>query len=146
MIRRSVVVAAILVAFGAMVGAAGCSTEAPGADEELTDEQGNPLNNGKGNAPQIPPGHIRCSTRTPSDLEIAADEQKISAHKGKPGGGGSGSGSGSSSSTGGGATSITITVAFHVINNGSGIANGDISDAMIKSQIDVLNKAYGGQT
>jgi hypothetical protein len=130
MIRRSVAVAAILSVCGAMLGA-GCNTEVPG-DEELTDEQGNPIGNGKGNAPQTPPGLIRCGARNPSDLEISADEQKVNAQKGKPGGGTT--------------TGTTITVAFHVINKGAGAANGDISEAMIKSQIAVLNQAFGGQT
>jgi len=44
------------------------------------------------------------------------------------------------------AGSITINVAFHVINKGSGLANGDIPDAMVHDQIAVLNQAYGGQT
>jgi hypothetical protein len=40
------------------------------------------------------------------------------------------------------ATGGTISVYFHVINKGSGIANGDISDAMITEQMNVLNDAY----
>lgn len=39
----------------------------------------------------------------------------------------------------------TINVYFHVINKGTGIANGDISDAMIRDQMTVLNDAYGPQ-
>ncbi len=35
-----------------------------------------------------------------------------------------------------------INVYFHVINNGAGIANGDITTAMITNQISVLNNAY----
>jgi len=35
-----------------------------------------------------------------------------------------------------------INVYFHVINKGSGIANGDISTAMIDSQMSVLNNAF----
>lgn len=41
---------------------------------------------------------------------------------------------------------VTINVRWHVINKGEGIANGDISQAMIDNQIAVLNKAYGGET
>ena len=41
------------------------------------------------------------------------------------------------------ATGGTIPVYWHVINNGSGIANGDIPDTQIASQINVLNAAYG---
>jgi len=35
-----------------------------------------------------------------------------------------------------------INVYFHVVNKGSGIANGDISNAMIQDQIAVLNAAF----
>jgi len=39
-------------------------------------------------------------------------------------------------------TGGVINVYFHVINKGSGIANGDVPDAQIFDQIDVLNDAY----
>ena len=39
-------------------------------------------------------------------------------------------------------TGGTINVYVHVINNGSGIANGDVPDSQIASQINVLNAAY----
>jgi len=39
---------------------------------------------------------------------------------------------------------ITIPVWFHVINKGTGIANGDIPQSQIDAQIDVLNKSYAG--
>jgi hypothetical protein len=39
-------------------------------------------------------------------------------------------------------TGGTINVYFHVINKGSGIANGDIPDSQIAAQINVLNAAY----
>jgi len=38
--------------------------------------------------------------------------------------------------------SVVVPVAFHVINNGPGIANGDVPDADIDAQINVLNAAY----
>jgi Pregnancy-associated plasma protein-A len=40
------------------------------------------------------------------------------------------------------ATGGTINVYFHVINNGSGITNGDIPDSQITSQMAVLNAAF----
>lgn len=40
-------------------------------------------------------------------------------------------------------TGGTIPVHFHVINKGSGIANGDVTDQMIQKQMSVLNAAYG---
>ncbi len=39
-------------------------------------------------------------------------------------------------------TGGTIPVYFHVINKGTGIANGDITNQMITDQINVLNAAY----
>jgi len=41
---------------------------------------------------------------------------------------------------------IIVPVAFHVINKGPGVANGDVSDEMIQAQMDVLNEAYAGST
>lgn len=40
------------------------------------------------------------------------------------------------------ATGGVINVYFHVINKGTGIANGDIPDPMIQDQIQVLNDAF----
>lgn len=40
------------------------------------------------------------------------------------------------------ATGGTINVYWHVINNGTGIANGDIPDSQIAAQISVLDAAY----
>jgi hypothetical protein len=37
---------------------------------------------------------------------------------------------------------VPIPVYFHVINNGSGIANGDVPESQITAQINVLNAAY----
>lgn len=41
-------------------------------------------------------------------------------------------------------TGGTISVYFHVINKGTGVANGDVTTAMITNQINVLNNAYAG--
>ena len=41
--------------------------------------------------------------------------------------------------------SITINVRWHVINRGAGIANGDVTQAMIENQIAVLNRDFAGQ-
>ena len=40
------------------------------------------------------------------------------------------------------AASVTIPVWFHVINKGSGLANGDLPQSQIDDQIAVLNAAY----
>lgn len=42
--------------------------------------------------------------------------------------------------------SVTIPVYFHVINKGAGIANGDVPNAMITQQINVLNQSFNGGT
>jgi hypothetical protein len=42
--------------------------------------------------------------------------------------------------------SVTINVYFHVINKGSGVANGDITQTMIDAQIAVLNESFAGAT
>jgi len=39
-------------------------------------------------------------------------------------------------------TTVTIPVYFHVINKGTGTANGDIPDTWITAQMNVLNNAY----
>lgn len=41
---------------------------------------------------------------------------------------------------------VVVPVYFHVINKGAGIANGDVSDATISQQINVLNQAFSGAT
>ena len=40
----------------------------------------------------------------------------------------------------------TISVYFHVINNGAGLANGDVPLSILQDQIAVLNDAYSGAT
>jgi hypothetical protein len=91
----------------------------------------------------------RCATRPLSDLERFEVEQKIgplvaaraqlmkdaNANKGKPGGGGGGGSGGGTTETGG-----TINVYVHVILSSSGA--GDVSDAKINQQMNVLNAAY----
>ena len=41
-------------------------------------------------------------------------------------------------------TGANINVYFHVVNKGSGIANGDVPTSMITSQMNVLNSAFAG--
>lgn len=77
-------------------------------------------------------GKVRCATRTPSDVEIARVAQETA--KGKPGGG---SGGVNVTPVGG-----TINVYFHVVNSGTGISNGDVTDQMIADQLAVLRNAF----
>jgi hypothetical protein len=44
------------------------------------------------------------------------------------------------------ASPVTVNVYVHVINKGTGIANGDVPDSQINSQITVLNNSYSGAT
>jgi predicted small secreted protein len=80
--------------------------------------------------------HQRCSTRQPSEAELAAVKEHLARRAEtarKPGTGGGGG----TSVTGG-----TIDVYFHVINQGTGAANGDVSSQMINDQMSVLNAAF----
>ena len=43
-------------------------------------------------------------------------------------------------------STITIPVYFHVINQGSGIENGDVPDHMLQAQLRVLNDSFNGRT
>jgi hypothetical protein len=95
---------------------AGCSGE--GADSEADDVS----------VSEQALAKPKCGTRNPTDAEVAQIESTVSSRgggKGKPGGVGT-----------------SIPVAFHVINAGSGIANGDVSSQQITAQISVLNGAY----
>ena len=79
----------------------------------------------------------RCATRTPDAEELALVDEEMrlyidslpeeEALNSLPG-------------------SITIPVYVHVINKGSGLANGDVPDSQIQAQINVLNESYAGQT
>jgi hypothetical protein len=80
--------------------------------------------------------NFKCGAHKYKFDKQSDEEKALVAGKGKPGGGG-----------GGGGTVVTggvIDVYFHVINNGTGIANGDIPDSQIADQINVLNAAYAG--
>lgn len=82
---------------------------------------------------RAPSGLIRCSQKNLSDSEMVAVDDEVSRTMAQRS-----SGTGTLAATGGG----VINVYFHVINNGAGIANGDISDTMIQDQMNVLNAAY----
>src|SRR5688500_10160449 len=71
-------------------------------------------------------GGLRCKTPHNADA-IAAMEKAYQASRGSI----------NTNVTGG-----TINVYAHVINKGTGIANGDIPDSMIADQVAVLNGAF----
>lgn len=82
--------------------------------------------------PVGPHGKVRCATRQLDEAELARVTHEVGANAArKPGGGG-----------GSGVTGGVINVYFHVVNQGSGLANGDVPDSMIVDQIDVLNGAF----
>ncbi len=81
---------------------------------------------------QLLPGFERCSTVEPSEEEKARVELEIAPYLRLP--------------TPGviqqGVTGGTINVYFHVINAGSSLAQGNVPDSQITSQINVLNAAF----
>jgi hypothetical protein len=86
---------------------------------------------------------LRCMTRHPSlkgmeQIEKAHNlwKQQQGGRGGPPAGGGTG---GSSADD-----PAAIPVYVHVINQGTGIDNGDIPDSWIAAQIQVLNNSYAG--
>ncbi len=83
--------------------------------------------------PAAAAGKQRCGTRRPSDEEVKQMESAVSHARGQGRGGPGGA-------------AATIPVWVHVINQGSGFENGDLSDHMIRDQIRVLNDSYGGNT
>ena len=73
------------------------------------------------------PQKERCGTRQPSLEAVDQIEQRITrARKVK--------------------TEVTIPVWVHVINKGSGFANGDLPEDMIRRQIRVLDDSSSGRT
>ena len=72
----------------------------------------------------------RCSTRNVDEEEQLAIEKEVRAILAKRA-------AREPQATGG-----VIYVYFHVINNGSGFANGDVPDSMITAQMNVLNAAF----
>jgi len=88
----------------------------------------------------------RCATRHVDDIEgRKVHDLLLRFQAGRSGGSGGTDGT----STDGAASQrtagpATINVYFHVINKGSGIANGDVPDSMLDAQIKVLNDSFDG--
>lgn len=119
-LQRTSSIAAAL-AFLASITAIGCAVDSDETDDGTVDNAAEAVKSG---------GKRGCGARIPSDPEMIAVQQALDANKAQ-------------AET---LTTVTIPVAVHVINKGSGVANGDIPDSQINAQIEVLNKAYGGQT
>lgn len=84
-------------------------------------------------SPVVVKGNRFCASES-DPAKIAAMEEDFASRQANARQGG-----GSASVTGG-----VINVYFHVVNKGTGIANGDISTTLINNQMNVLNAAYGG--
>ncbi len=76
---------------------------------------------------------VRCGTLDLPDAVKDEVEAMILAHRAKKGAQLAG-------------TPINVPVHFHVINNGQGIGEGNISEQMINDQIAVLNAAFGSMS
>ncbi len=85
--------------------------------------------------------HGRCKTRvfTPEEAE---DEEMAFDHAFRREHGRAFDGSVNSLAAAAAVNGGTIRVYFHVINNGIGLANGDLPSSQITDQINVLNAAY----
>ncbi|GMU07569.1 zinc metalloprotease [Corallococcus caeni] len=108
----------VAVVLGTLMSLAGCSSSAPAQEEQAPAEE---------TATQQAVPHRGCAT-----VELTADEKlevdaAIAAR-----------GVSAKRAVG----SVSVPVYFHVINQGSGIANGDIPDSQITAQMNVLNAAY----
>jgi hypothetical protein len=110
----------------ASVSAVGCTTEGADPTIDLDDSSYGTVQLDGYNA-----GRRSCATITPSQEEIDEVQFRLAEHKASQG-----------NQTAW--TNVTIPVYFHVINKGSGVSNGDVTDAMIADQISVLNAAYAG--
>jgi hypothetical protein len=116
---RKIATASLLVL--ALVNLNGCGS-ADGSD------QGTAFDTPAGDTPAL----IRCATIDPPEEEQLLIERNIRLRDAQ------------------GAlpfvTGTVVNVYVHVINKGSGIANGDVPDSQISQQIKVLNAAYAGST
>jgi hypothetical protein len=104
-----------------VMGIGGCAADEgdPGAVDTKDDSPTVELNT-------TPEGARKCGTREPTELEMLAVETHLFSNKVAP-----------AVPLGG-----TIPVWVHVINKGSGLANGDVPQSQIDGQISVLNAAY----
>lgn len=122
------------VILGTAVAVAGCfveNDEQNGAFAEA-DDMGDDGDRAAPGLESSAAGFTRCSSHTPSEEEI----KDVDAHVAKI----KALGPSSALATTGG----VIDVYFHVINKGTGIANGDLSATDITEQMNVLNAAYQG--
>lgn len=87
---------------------------------------------------------LRCGVRALDDDEARGIENDLAARLAARNGQGNSKPGGSPPPPPPAVTGGVINVYFHVINKGTGIANGDIPASMIDDQIEVLNSAFAG--
>jgi len=103
-----------------MAGVAACAADDPGDPGATPKDESSPTV-----ALNVTPDNARkCGAREPTELEMLAVQTTLLRNALAPANGG------------------TIPVHVHVINNGAGIANGDVPLSQITDQIAVLNAAY----
>jgi hypothetical protein len=126
--RSTKIAAALSITIVATI--AGCGAEPNGMDDATDDEA---IAEESSALQSLPPGRrLRtCGAPSLTEDDVARIDQRIQFNK---------------SQDQALAGTITIPVAFHVINKGAGLANGDVPDSQIQAQIDVLNQAFSGQT
>jgi len=110
-----------------------------------TDEESNGTDDIHATKTPLTGRHCGTVEKTASERQqIAAEIDADRARKHKKDAGAPPADGGSPDTDGGSTTAgtVEIPVWFHVINKGSGIANGDVPDSQIADQIDVLNKSY----
>jgi hypothetical protein len=110
---------------GASIGLAACGSDDDVLSRETESAAGVHAN---GNS-----AVVRCSTKDLSDTAKEQVEQQVAQHLSA-----ARSGVTSAATVSGG----TVDVYFHVVNQGTGVNNGDITAQMITDQMNVLNAAY----
>ena len=88
----------------------------------------------------------RCATRHVDEVEADNVQRALERFLAGRGGGASGKKAPSGADAAATAIPVSVPVWVHVINVGAGVENGDVPDAMIAQQVNVLNDAYGGAT
>lgn len=127
MVRRGLFGLSFLV-IGATLFAA-CQAGPLESDTDDEDVVADDSNDGRadapGSTPQVSSGYQHCATKDHTDIEAQAFQGVIDAV-----------------STALPVGSVTVNVYWHVVNNGSSVSAGNITDQMIADQIAVLNSAY----
>src|SRR5512132_177512 len=112
---------------GTAIAVAGCFVGGDQGDEGV-DETSDELGISRASS------YAHCGSDSPSEADIKAVNDHVAKMKAMA--------PASAAGTASAATGGVINVYFHVINKGTGIANGDVPASDLTSQISVLNAAY----